>query len=136
LGLGCLAVLVLLDAFLLQALETERTTNHLLAGTNCLVPGALSAVGIILSNGAIRGRREWAELGGCVRRIVFELCLIFVLIGLGLKRSLVGLQCAVVWWSLSEELTWSADFPVTAAIPDCTAPFAESTTDWRVEVLS
>jgi len=95
LGLSFLAGLVLLDAFLLQTLETERTTDHLLSCTDRLVPRTLSAVGIILSDGAVRRCGEWAELGGRVRRVVLELRLVLVLIGLGLERMLVGLNCAV-----------------------------------------
>ncbi len=50
-SLHFLASLVLLDAFLFHPFETERAADHLLTRSDCLVPRALGAVGVILDNG-------------------------------------------------------------------------------------
>lgn len=84
LGLSLLASLVLLDSFLLEAFHAESVADHLFAGADGLVPAALGAVGVVLGDGARRGRGEGADLRGRVGRVVLGGGLVLVAVGLGL----------------------------------------------------
>ena len=63
LGLLRLAVLVLLDALLLERFRADEAAEHLLAAADGLVPVALRAVGVVLRDAAAAADGEWAGAG-------------------------------------------------------------------------
>lgn len=81
-----LAVLVLLDALLLQPLGANEPTKRLFARANRLVPRAFAAVGVILAHAAGRDAVP-AHRGAGVRDVVFECCFILFALALGLSVS-------------------------------------------------
>lgn len=89
LRLARLACLVLFGSGLLERLVADQVAQRLLAGADCLVPGAFRAV-LVVGCDAGGGGGEGTGFGGCVGEVVF--CVRFGLfaVGGGLGGGLVG----------------------------------------------
>ena len=81
LGLLGLSVGILLLASLAHALESQSTTESLLAGADCLVPRSSTAIRVVLGN-TLCADRVAADVGTSVRDVLAGICLCLLLLGL------------------------------------------------------
>lgn len=82
-----LALLVLSDALLLQALSADEAADCLFGCANILVPRASGAVCVVLCDTTCRCDRDGTGFGGCVGEIVFDVCGGFAVLALCLGQS-------------------------------------------------